>query len=242
MSSLPTVEKHGYFYIVRDDLLPGGSKSRFVDQLFNNIDELVYATPAEGGAQTALAMAANRLGKKLTLFAAARSNQHDRVILSKKLGANVVEITPGYLSVVQKRAEQYTFASRMKGNKVDNLKFGLDSVNAVHAIYCAASLIPQPTELWFAAGSGTLARGLAKAWPNVRRCAVMVGHKLSRSEVGGADLFVYPKKFGYAEVFDVSFPCDPHYDLKAYKMMVERGSKGATFWNVAGPANIYKGK
>ena len=47
--------------MVRDDLFPGGTKARFLGVLFNGTEEVVYASPAEGAAQVALATVARRL-------------------------------------------------------------------------------------------------------------------------------------------------------------------------------------
>jgi hypothetical protein len=49
----PQVIQHNGVYVVRDDLFTGGTKARFIPSLFDGADEVVYASPAEGGAQTA---------------------------------------------------------------------------------------------------------------------------------------------------------------------------------------------
>lgn len=48
-----TIETYGRFYVVRDDLLPGGSKARFLPQIMQGAKEVVYAGPAWGGAEDA---------------------------------------------------------------------------------------------------------------------------------------------------------------------------------------------
>ena len=70
----PIVREHGGVWVVRDDLFPGGTKARFMPVLFEGAEEAVYASPAEGGAQTALATVAKDLGKRATIFVAARAN------------------------------------------------------------------------------------------------------------------------------------------------------------------------
>jgi hypothetical protein len=64
--------------VVRDDLFPGGTKARSLGFLFEGTDEVVYASPAEGGAQTALATIARQLGKRTTIFVARRAKPHRR--------------------------------------------------------------------------------------------------------------------------------------------------------------------
>ena len=70
----PIVENHNGVLVVRDDLFEGGTKARFIPSLFNGVTEVVYASPAEGGAQTALATVAALLGKRATIFVAQRNN------------------------------------------------------------------------------------------------------------------------------------------------------------------------
>jgi hypothetical protein len=51
--------EHEGVLVVRDDLFPGGTKARFLGILFNGAEEVVYASPAEGGTQVALASGQN---------------------------------------------------------------------------------------------------------------------------------------------------------------------------------------
>ena len=71
----PVVENHNGVFVVRDDLFDGGTKARFIPLLFNGVNEVVYASPAEGGAQTALATVASQLGKRATIFVARRAHR-----------------------------------------------------------------------------------------------------------------------------------------------------------------------
>ena len=97
------IEHHGVF-VVRDDL---GGKRPFSDPV-DGADEVVYASPAEGGAQTALATVAAQLGKRATIFVAQRAQPHPRTLMAKRLGAKTVQVSPGHLNVVQARAREYS--------------------------------------------------------------------------------------------------------------------------------------
>lgn len=218
--------------IVRDDLFPGGTKARFLACAFEGADEVVYASPAEGGAQTALATVAKDLGKRATIFIAKRQEPHPRGLMAKALGAKVMQVTPGYLSVVQSRARQYADAH---GAKL--LPFGANFPEAIDAIADAARATgEQPREVWCAAGSGVLMRGLAKAWPKAKRFAVQVGRSLKSDDVAGASIIEAPYQFG-DQCRDVPpFPSDRHYDAKAWAICRDRHGAGALFWNVTGPA------
>lgn len=229
----PQVIKYDGVFVVRDDLFPGGTKARFLPLLFDGADEVVYASAAEGGAQTALATVAAQLGKRATIFVAKRAQPHPRALMAKRLGAKIMQVSPGYLSTVQARARDY---SRQVGARL--APFGVDMPEAIKAIATAARSIGiDPDEVWCASGSGVLARGLATAWPNARRQVVQVGRTLSSNEVAGAKIHVYPLPFGREAKNMPSFPSDPHYDAKAWELCAaQKGPGRVLFWNVAGPA------
>ena len=95
-------------FVVRDDLFPGGTKARFLPILFEGANEVVYASPAEGGAQTALATVAAQLGKRATIFVARRAHLHPRTLMAKRLGARAVQVSPGYLECLLRRVHAST--------------------------------------------------------------------------------------------------------------------------------------
>lgn len=229
----PTVIEHDGIHVVRDDLIGGGTKARYILRLFDDADEVVYATPAEGGAQTALAWAARELGKKATLFVAKRKQPHPRALMAKALGATVWQVSPGYLTVVQARARAYCEATG-----ASLAPFGVDMPEAIEAIADAARATGmQPDEVWCASGSGVLARGLASAWPAARRHVVQVGRELSPADVAGATIHVSSYEFGQACRARPPFPSDPHYDAKAWEIAkARRGAGLVLMWNVTGPA------
>jgi hypothetical protein len=232
----PASEMHDGVLVVRDDLFPGGTKARYLADLFAKpgVDELVYASPAEGGAQTALAHCARDVGKRATIFVAKRAEPHPRAFMAKALGATVVQVSPGYLTVVQARARDYCAETG-----ASLVPFGADTPEAIERIASAArSLDVDPAEVWCAAGSGVLARGLALAWPKARRHVVQVGRKLAPEDVAGATIWEHKLEFGQRAKSTPPFPSDPHYDAKAWEICREHASRLdlAVFWNVTGPA------
>ncbi len=229
----PIVREHDGIAVVRDDLYSGGTKARFLPILFKNSDEVVYASPAEGGAQTALATVARDLGKRATIFVAERATPHPRALMAKALGARVCLVSPGYLTVVQARARAYCGASG-----AFLMPFGADLPEAIQIIADAARATGErPDEVWCASGSGVLARGLALAWPKARRHVVQVGRELAPADVAGAQIHIAKLPFVKASKFPVPFPCDPHYDAKAWEIATARKGPGRVLmWNVTGPA------
>jgi Pyridoxal-phosphate dependent enzyme len=230
----PKVLEHDGVLVVRDDLFPGGTKARFLPVLFEDAEEVVYASAAEGGAQTALATVAAQLGKRATIFVAKRTPPHPRALMAKRLGAKIMQVSPGYLSTVQARAREY---SRVVGARL--APFGVDMPEAIETIAAAARSVDiKPDEVWCVSGSGVLARALAKAWPKAHRHVVQVGRRLEPNEVAGATIHVYPLPFGREANSKLPFPSNPHYDAKAWEQYAARKDLGhrVLFWNVAGPA------
>ena len=82
----PVTIEHDGVLVVREDLFPGATKARFLGCMFEGADEAVYASPAEGGAQVALATVARQLGKQATIFVARRASPHPRTMEAAKLG------------------------------------------------------------------------------------------------------------------------------------------------------------
>lgn len=233
MIPAPTVVEHDGIHVVRDDLIGGGTKARYIVRLFDQADEIVYASPAEGGAQTALAWAAQALGKRATIFVAKRKVPHPRAHMAKALGAKVLQVSPGYLSVVQARAAAYA-----KARGVCLAPFGMDMPEAIDVIADAARATGlKPDEVWCASGSGVLSRGLAAAWPDARRHVVQVGRALSAADVAGATIHKHALDFGLVSQTIPPFPSDRHYDAKAWEIAkARRGAGLVVFWNVTGAA------
>jgi hypothetical protein len=232
---VPIIRIHNGIHVVREDLFPGGTKARFIWSYFDGTDELVYATPAEGGAQYAMAHVASLLRKRVTLFTARRANPHPRTTQVARMGAKVVPVYPGYLSTVRARAQTY---AALSGARL--VPFGADLPEARATIAAAARCIDiEPDEVWCAAGSGVLARALAAAWPKAERHAVQVGRTLSSRDVAGATIHVWPKPFGVPHGGRTPFPSDPHYDAKAWAVCQQQkrpAGRAVLFWNVTGPA------
>jgi hypothetical protein len=237
----PTVEVHGGIIVVRDDLYPGGTKARFIPKLFGNYEEVVYASPTCGGAQYALALVGQQLAKRVTIFTSKRKELHPRSRMAQLAGAKIEQCLPGYMAVLQKRAREYV---AMEGWKRLLLPFGLDVPEAAAVIAEAAVMarIKSPDQVWCAAGSGVLARGLMLAWPDAEFNVVQVGHALEEKDVPGAIIWKFPIPFEKeARMFDgfpLPFSSDLHYDAKAWQMCQQHsGNRGTiVFWNVLGEA------
>lgn len=224
-SSLQLVEHEGIL-VVRDDGYPGGTKARVLSVLFDGAREYVYASPAQGYAQVALAFAARRAGKRATVFTAQRKVWHARTLQAQAAGARIVPVPAGYLTVVQARARAYC---QVTGAAL--LPFGLDAPGFLAALGDVARALPViPREVWTVAGSGVLTRALQQAWPRAAFHAVRIG---AAPHVGRATVHVAPERFEQDARLPPPFPSCSNYDAKAWRFIRAHASPGALFWNVA---------
>jgi len=224
--NIPDPEKT--ILVVRDDLLTGGTKEAALLSFIGSLPEreLVYAGPRQGYAQIALAAACKAAGKQATLYLADSMAPHPRTLKAMELGAKVLKARPGYLSVVQSRARGYCAET---GARL--LPFGLACEEMVEAIAQRARMLSiVPEEVWSVAGSGTLQRGLQRAWPSAQFFAVQVG---KTPDAGTAEIIVAAEKYEQDAAEPPPFPSCSNYDAKAWRHIVARASNGALFWNVA---------
>ena len=222
----PVLEDHGGVIVVRDDLIPGGTKARVLPAIMNGAAEYVYASPVCGYAQVALAIVARHMGKRATVFCAARKTRHRLTNEADRNGARIVEVPVGYMTVVRKRAQDYCHETG-----AELLPFGLDSPAFITALADVALALPiKPTEVWAVAGSGVLIRALQGAWPTAAFHAVRIG---SKPDAGRAQVIEAPEKFENDARMPPPFPSCTNYDAKAWRFVRERAQPGALFWNVA---------
>ena len=187
-------ENQNGIYVLRDDLLPGGTKSILLDTIINggevpsycrqsaqsdrvtvppsNVNEFVYASPCYGGFQIALSIFCKNNNKKATIFCAKRKVRHPNTELCIQNGANVVEVPYGYLSVVEKHAREYVRTKEPEFS-AQKIAFGANSPESINIIASRAKRVIEtfqttygtpPDEIWCAVGSGTLISGIIQAY------------------------------------------------------------------------------
>jgi hypothetical protein len=225
--------------VLRDDLVEGGSKLRFLPFLCAGADEVVFGGPFCGGAPHAASVWAREAGKRATLFYARRAVLHPRQLAARANGARLVFVKPGYMTVVQARAREY---ARQTGARF--LPLGFDVPEAIDPLMEFARRVRRglggdPDEVWCAAGSGMLARVLATAFRSSEVCAVAVGlasRHGAQAFPSNVRLLPTGMPFTQAAQGACPFPCDPNYDLKAWLACREQARGRVLFFNVAGPA------
>jgi hypothetical protein len=253
--------RHHGITVVRDDIIPGGTKTRAVDAILDGLPpHVAYAGPAYGYAQIALAHGARLTHRTAHIFTASRHHPHPNTTTAAQAGARIHEIAPGYLSQTQHRANAW--AAEAPAERAV-LPFGFDSetfrttlarrirtaleeaaaapgplraVTGRLAPYRADELvaaITDPAEVWVAAGSGTLTRTLQDVYPNADHHAILVGKQ--DADIGQAEPHHHPQPFEQAARRPPPYPSTANYDAKVWEHVADRAiGDGVVIWNVAG--------
>lgn len=230
---LPPIRTHFHngILVVRDDFCLGGSKVRALIRIMRPGLTYVYASPAYGHAQVALARAAGLVGAEAVIFTAQRKTPHPLTQKAAALGAVIHMVPHGYLSNVTAKAAAYAAADPARRIYVP---FGVDYPAFRQALAAVALSIPlkaPPDEVWCVAGSGCLTRALQMAWPRAEHHAVRVG---AACDAGVATLHTAPEKYEQDARIPPPFPSASNYDAKAWRHIpTPPAGRRVLFWNVA---------
>jgi hypothetical protein len=237
----PKHEPAGDFFVVRDDLLPEGSKARFLDAVIHlhpKVKEWVFGScPAQGFGQVSLSAACQKAKCKAVLFMADRSaaKYTEQQKKGLALGGDYRWIHDGMLVVTQFEARKYVECDPKRRRL---LPIGFNTEEVVTAIVKVAKTIKAkpPKEIWTVGSSGTLSRGLQLAFPKAQINVVSVGHHMSFDGVGRARLWRHPYKFERAVSLEYAppYPTITNYDGKVWSFVCAHAKRGAWIWNVAG--------
>jgi hypothetical protein len=232
-----TIEPHYGIQVLRDDLLEGGTKSILMDGIVKQhpqIKEFVYASPVYGGFQIALSAYCKKHQLKATIFCAQRKTKHPNTIKCIEYGANIIEVFPGYLSVIEKRAKEYC----SKHPNTHKIEFGANTIENIRTITertrrVFKKLKGEPDEIWVAVGSGTLITGILQAVHTAKVYGVIVGADFHLKHPN-LKLLKYPQPFETESQIQLDFPSMANYDRKAFEMCLKHRHQNKTvlFWNV----------
>ena len=119
-------------------------------------------------------------------------------------------------------------------NKHAFVPLGLKHEFATAGIVHAASMIPEPEEVWVAISTGVLSRALQIAWPNAKFNCVAVARNLKEGELGRASVISEPMEFQTPEKKEnlPPFPTVPTYDAKVWKYIPKNTGRNILMWNV----------
>lgn len=244
--------KHARICIVREDLLPGGSKQRaatpyVAQKVFAGYEKLVYASPFAGFAQVALAQAARTCGVNLHLFCEIDPNTnraHEFTELARNFGARVTPFAG--LQAAKNAANDFTNQTE----KTFQVPLGFDdpifrslmrtALTAQWKWLKQSSNLPL-RKLWISCGSGTLTKILAQiVGPETTVVAVDVG-VLDSDDQRLAEVRSLPNveyirldiPFASRAKSPTPCPSNLHYDAKVWELINENAGMYDVWWNVA---------
>ena len=228
------IDKVEDFYVVRDDLVEGGTKRRVLGKYiehFSEFDEYIYASPRQGYGQLSLSIVCAEIDKKSTIFIP--KGKHTWITeKSIEYGAKVVEVPMGFLINIQRKARDYVKKSKQR----HLMPFGFDHpiiINEFGRIMKEVKLDKTPPEVWSCMSSGVLSRGLQIAFPNSKVFGVQVGHNTDERERGRAS--VYKSRYDFRSTCTIKerppFPSNLWYDAKAWMIVKQNASPDSLFWN-----------
>lgn len=164
---------------------------------------------------------------------AARKELTDPQQMALDLGANIQWVKMGMLNVTLARAQEYAWKTKHSCN----LPLGLECESGIGSIIKTVSSwkLPEFSEIWCVASSGTLSRGLQLTFPDKAVNIVAIGHKMSEREIGRAKVYLSPYKWNQ-KIKDKDkppYPSTPYYDAKAWSFVKQYAKPGALIYNVA---------
>jgi len=222
----------------RDDLIDGGTKSRFIkpyiERRLENFDEFIYASPRVGYGQFALSVVCNQLGCKSTIFLP----KGELTEISKQcieLGSNVIQVSMGFLTNLHHKSKKY----RDENPNSFLLPFGYDDEEIINdGIEIIKNLYDWNSydEVWSVISSGVLSRILQGVFIKSKIIGVRIGHQTTEKEQGRAKLLVSRYEFRRTCVIKERppFPSNLYYDSKGWKPFVEQSKSNSLFWNCGG--------
>ena len=241
---LPQIVEHDGIFVVRDDLYPGGTKSRIIEKYFTACVTQTYAYPATafGAAIVALAHSAVKLNKYVIIFIAKRGRETFTEFMkeAESVADGCIEyrfVDMGFYPNVKRACRNYCEQNQME---VIYIPPGVDTPWAVNGIsdICKQliSIHGQFDTVFSVCGSGTLQRGLQLGGLGREYFAVGTGQK--NPNCGRATLIEHYniQKFEQKAKLLPPFPTVPNYDGKGWKYCVEykqkHPDKKILFWNV----------
>lgn len=236
-------DKVDQYTVIRDDLVPGGSKTRaaypFLVQILSErpeIKKIIYVGAANGFAQVALAYTLKLMKSEILL-----------IIYLQKRFENIQKLALSYYKNIEFiLIEDTMWALREDANKrMDNetymVPFGFHDIDFESILFDNLKKhlnnSVAPRRLWIVAGSGTMLNILMKILPQTYFLAVQVGRKINMDDVyDKSRITLYVSTYKLYKDFKgrVPYPTVQSYDAKIWEFIKIHGCPGDYIWNVAG--------
>jgi 1-aminocyclopropane-1-carboxylate deaminase/D-cysteine desulfhydrase-like pyridoxal-dependent ACC family enzyme len=258
-SPMAVVEKIKYqettYFVVRDDLLPGGSKQRACLPLLKNLNEqgfnlFLYASPFAGFAQVALAFAAQKLNLPCHLFC--EEDKTKKEPLQKHEFTQLAESFGAKITMTKTLQEAETLSAEESSKNKDHYKIPL-GFNCIefrtefehqlkdHWQHIVKSIGKVPKRIWLPVGSGTLLSVLRKVIPEKTAINCVGVQVLPENDsriqavMNDPQITYYKTNEQFHECAELppSIPSNIHYDAKLWRFITKYGRHEDLWWNVA---------
>jgi hypothetical protein len=246
----------GRVHVVREDLLPGGTKQRAIlpylqDLRDQGVTEVVYASPFCGFAQVALAVCGSAMRMPVTLFCEQAPGKpgglparHAFTSVAASFGAKV-HLSEN-LKTAHAAAVQYSGARE----GAFNVPLGFSDPSYIEHMskevarqyeLIEARIGEKPRRLWLPVGSGTLARIFCDLLDgDCQIFCVDVGvlpptdpRIAGLKNLPNVTLMTAPETFHEESRTRPPVPSNLHYDAKLWSWIRKQGQDGDLWWNVA---------
>ncbi len=255
MSQVQLTDRHSVLHVVREDLLPGGTKQRAIIPFLEDLmavghHEFIYASPFCGFAQIALAYAGQHLGKKVTLFCETIKNEeaqhgvfHEFSLLAQSLGATIIPCE----NLHEAENQSQTYAE-----KTGSFLLPLGFNHELFLYHYSQALIKQfkilkekidfePKVLWLPIGSGTLAGLFRQILPAeiTLKCVDVRVLKPRDARITKIQNLKNIQFFRSGQLFHEKcdelppFPSNRYYDAKLWPFISRSAHHNDIWWNVA---------
>lgn len=243
------------FFVVRDDLLPGGTKQRACVPLLEDLvsqgySDFYYASPFAGFAQVALAYTCQQLNLKCVLFCehdrtkAETKIAHEFTILAESFGAKIhlVASLDEAESECQREQLQVKHAYKIPlGFNCEPFLLSFEKELRKQWLILIDTIGFMPSRIWLPVGSGTLISIFEKVIPQTTKIIGVDVKVLNRDDSrivsiyqnSRLNLFSAPEYFQDKADLPPQIPSNLHYDAKVWQFLMRYGKDKDLWWNVA---------
>lgn len=242
-------------FVVRDDLLKGGTKQRGLVDLLKQYSQMgyrrfAYASPFCGYAQVALSYLCQQMGFECILFCerdklSSQLEAHSYTTKAKNYGSEVhlydsLDEAQAELSA-RCREDRSLLQIPLGFDCPEFVGFYVDALKKQWELFCQ-QLGSEPKVLWLPVGSGTLTKSFLKVLEHSETVIHAADvHVLKQddyrikylSENLKVKMFSAPMDFHVPEKNLPPFPSNEFYDAKLGPFIKQYGNDGDVWWNVA---------
>lgn len=218
---------NGSLSVLRDDLIPGGTKRRALDILLKDFEEnsIGYAGTIFGHGALALALSCQSLGKRAHLFLSCNDDKHPMLAILAKTNAKIVICAPRPIEELVEEAGNWEMAVGDAYVFPPGFRSGAFHSALTQALRDLS--LPPYSEIWCSAVSGVLAGALKSAFPNT---AIKIVSTVKSTDGD----FHAPEKYHQAAQSPPPYPSCPYTDAKIWQFAKDHAAPNALIWNTAG--------